>query len=123
MIKNAISGFAVNDLEKARGFYSQTIGLTVTAHENLLQLHTPGGAVIFMYPKPEHIPASFTILNFMVDNIETEVSRLKNEGVFFDHYDDGQHQTDANGIFRGQPPLIAWFKDPFGNILSLIQIQ
>jgi predicted enzyme related to lactoylglutathione lyase len=70
MIKNAISGFAVNDLEKAKGFYSQTMGLNVTAHENLLKLHTPCGAVIFMYPKPAHVPATFTILNFMVDDIE-----------------------------------------------------
>jgi catechol 2,3-dioxygenase-like lactoylglutathione lyase family enzyme len=122
MIKNAISGFAVNNLEKAREFYSQTMGLRLTAHENLLQLHTPGGAVIFIYPKPAHVPATFTILNFMVDDIEREAARLKNEGVIFDRYDDGQHQTDSDGVFRAQLPLIAWFKDPFGNILSLIQI-
>ena len=120
-INEAISGFAVNDLEKARQFYSDVIGLKVTSDDMVLQLHTPGGAIILVYPKANHEPATFTILNLIVDDIKATMMQLKEKGIVFDPYDDGQHKTDEDGIFRGAPSLIAWFKDPFGNILSVIQ--
>jgi catechol 2,3-dioxygenase-like lactoylglutathione lyase family enzyme len=121
MFKNtkAFSGFSVNDLQKARQFYSEILGLEVS--ENMgLELHIAGGNHILVYPKPNHTPATFTILNFPVDNIEKAVEELRKRGVTFESYED-PIKTDEKGIFRGGGPNIAWFKDPAGNILSVLE--
>ena len=121
MFKNtkAFSGFSVNDLQKARQFYSETLGLEVS--ENMgLELHIAGGNNILVYPKPNHTAATFTILNFPVNDIEKTVEELRKKGVIFESYEE-PIKTDENGIFRGRAPNIAWFKDPAGNILSVIE--
>jgi len=116
----AFSGFSVDDLRKAKDFYGQVLGLEVSESPEGLELHIAGGARIFIYPKPNHIPATFTILNFPVDNVEATVDQLLKCGVRFEHYDQGNLKTDEKGIFRGPGPTIAWFKDPAGNILSVL---
>jgi catechol 2,3-dioxygenase-like lactoylglutathione lyase family enzyme len=122
--KSAFSGFSVDDLAKAKEFYSATLGLRVDDEGVGLRLHLPGGGTVFAYPKAEHQPATFTILNFEVDNIDETVDELTNRGVQFEHYKDGP-KTDEKGVLRGREkklgPDIAWFKDPAGNILSVIQ--
>ena len=117
---HAFSGFSVDDIQKAKEFYSRTLGLEVSESNGLLTLHLAGGSTVLIYPKPNHIPATFTILNFPVDNIEEAVDRLTKSGVRFERYE-GELQTDAKGIFRGGGPPIAWFKDPAGNILSVLE--
>ena len=117
----AFSGFAVNDLQKAKEFYGQTLGLDVSEAHGLFQLHIAGGTTILMYPKENHTPATFTILNFPVANIEQTVDELTRRGVHFESYNEGELVTDERGIFRGGGPLIAWFKDPAGNILSVLE--
>ena len=117
----AFSGFSVDNVQKAREFYSQTLGLEVSEVNGLLELHLAGGAKVLIYPKPNHTPATFTILNFPVDNIEQAVDELARRGVHFEHYDEDNLKTDEKGIFRGGGPLIAWFKDPAGNILSVLE--
>jgi len=123
MFKNtkAFSGFSVNDIQKAKDFYSQTLGLEVSEMNGLLNLHIVGGTEILIYPKPNHTPATFTILNFPVDNIEQAVDELTKRGVRFEIYNEKELKTDEKGIFRGGGPLIAWFKDPAGNILSVLE--
>ena len=124
MFKNtkAFSGFSVNDLQKARQFYGDILGLEVS--ENMgLELHIAGGNKIFVYQKPNHTPATFTILNFPVDNIEKAVEELRDKGIIFEKYDYGSIKTDESGIMRGNGPAIAWFKDPAGNILSVLEQQ
>ena len=116
----AFSGFSVDDLRKAKDFYGQVLGLEVSESPEGLELHIAGGARIFIYPKPNHIPATFTILNFPVDNVEATVDQLLKRGVRCEHYDQGNLKTDEKGIFRGPGPTIAWFKDPAGNILSVL---
>jgi predicted enzyme related to lactoylglutathione lyase len=118
----AFSGFSVNDIEKAKDFYGSTLGLEVTeGMMGILQLAIEGNNnKIIIYPKPNHTPASFTILNFPVDNVDEAVNELTAKGVVFEHYDYGRIKTDENGIMRGNGPTIAWFKDPAGNILSVI---
>jgi predicted enzyme related to lactoylglutathione lyase len=119
---HAFSGFSVNDVHKAKQFYGQTLGLEVAEvpqMQNLLELRLAGGAKVLIYPKPDHRPATFTILNFPVDNVEKAVDELGKRGVRFERYD-GEIKTDEKGIFRGGGPLIAWFKDPAGNILSVL---
>ena len=116
---HAFSGFSVDDIQKAKEFYSRTLGLEVSESNGLLTLHLAGGSTVLIYPKPNHIPATFTILNFPVDNIEEAVDRLTKGGVRFERYE-GDLKTDEKGIFRGGGPLIAWFKDPAGNILSVL---
>lgn len=116
----AFSGFSVDDIPKAREFYGRTLGLDVTEQHGLLFLHIAGGGKILMYPKPDHAPATFTILNFPVSNIEEAVDQLTERGVRFESYG-GDLKTDEKGIFRGGGPLIAWFKDPAGNILSVLE--
>jgi predicted enzyme related to lactoylglutathione lyase len=116
----AFSGFSVDDLRKAKDFYGQTLQLEVSEANGLLELHVAGGTKILIYPKPNHAPATFTILNFPVDDVEAAVDELTRRGVRFEHYD-GDLQTDEKGIFRGGGPKIAWFKDPAGNILSVLQ--
>lgn len=127
MFKNtkAFSGFSVNDLQGARKFYGQTLGLDVSEGEmGTLDLEIAGGCHILIYPKPNHVPATFTILNFPVDNIEAAVDELTKRGVSFEQYDEPEIKTDAKGIHRGdEGPNIAWFKDPAGNILSVLEVE
>ena len=122
--KAAFSGFSVDGLAKAKEFYTQTLGLKVDDQGMGLRLHLPDGGTVFVYPKEDHQPATFTILNFEVDNIDEAVDELTNRGVQFEHYE-GDLKTDEKGILRGlsqnMGPDIAWFKDPAGNILSVIQ--
>ena len=117
----AFSGFSVNDVQRAKEFYGQTLGLDVSESNGLLQLHIAGGTTILMYPKENHIPATFTILNFPVDNIEQAVNELVSRGVQFESYNESGLVTDERGIFRGGGPKIAWFKDPAGNLLSVLE--
>jgi predicted enzyme related to lactoylglutathione lyase len=117
----AFSGFSVDDIAKARKFYGETLDLKVTTGEmGILSLHVADGHPILVYPKADHEPATFTILNFPVGDIEVAVDELVRRGVVFEQYE-GELQTDAKGIFRGGGPLIAWFRDPAGNILSVLQ--
>ncbi len=117
----ALSGFAVDDLPKAKEFYGQTLGLRMSEEHGLLRLHIAGGTDIIVYPKADHSPATFTILNFPVDDVESAVDQLAERGVRFERYDAMAAHTDDRGIFRGGGPYIAWFKDPAGNILSVLQ--
>ena len=117
---SAFSSFSVDDLSKAKEFYDKTLGVNIAETPNGLGLHLAGGGEVFIYPKPNHVPATFTVLNFRVDNIEQTVDDLTARGVQFEHYE-GEMPTDEKGIFRGVGPLIAWFKDPAGNILSVHQ--
>jgi predicted enzyme related to lactoylglutathione lyase len=119
----AFSGFSVDDIAKAKKFYGQTLDLEVTEANGLLTLHIAGGAEIIVYPKPNHVPATFTILNFPVDDVEKTVAALKERGVRFEIYKEKDFQTDDQGIARGMGPTIAWFKDPAGNILSVLEKQ
>jgi catechol 2,3-dioxygenase-like lactoylglutathione lyase family enzyme len=123
MFKNtkAFSGFSVNDTQKAKEFYSHTLELAVSEKNGLLFLHIAGGTEILIYPKPNHTPATFTILNFPVDNVEKAVDELMKRGVHFEIYNEADLKTDEKGIFRGGGPKIAWFKDPAGNILSVLE--
>jgi len=116
----AFSGFSVNDIGKAKDFYGQTLGLEVSEAHGLLTLHVAGGARILIYPKPTHTAATFTILNFPVDDIEKAVDALTKRGIRLERYE-GDMKTDEKGIFRGGGPKIAWFKDPAGNILSVLE--
>jgi catechol 2,3-dioxygenase-like lactoylglutathione lyase family enzyme len=115
----AFSGFAVDDLEAARNFYGQTLGLNTSEHYGLLTLHLAGDRDTLVYPKPDHVPASYTILNFQVDDIDAAVGELASRGVRLERYD-GLGQ-DEKGINRAGGPYIAWFKDPAGNILAVLQ--
>ena len=115
----AFASFSVNDLVKAREFYTQKLGLDVAESAEGLDVRL-GGERVFIYPKPNHTPASFTVLNFIVDDIETAVDELNNLGVRFEKYE-GEIKTDEKGIHRNEGPMIAWFKDPAGNILSVLQ--
>ena len=118
----AFSSFSVNDLQKAKAFYQEILGVNVTDNPmGLIELNIEGGNKILVYPKPDHTPATFTVLNFPVTNIEEAVDELIQKGVLFEQYE-GQIQTNKKGISRGNGgPDIAWFKDPSGNILSLIE--
>ncbi len=115
----AFSGFAVDDLEQARQFYGETLGLKTSEEYGLMTLHLAGDRDTLVYPKPDHTPATYTILNFPVDAIDEAVDELGARGVRFERYDGfGQ---DEKGIFRDEGPYIAWFKDPAGNLLSVLQ--
>ena len=118
----AYSGFAVDDLQKAREFYGETLGLktSVLDEENgLLSLHLAGDRDTLVYLKPDYAPANYTILNFPVDDVDAAVDELAPRGVIFERYDG--FEQDEKGIARGPGPQIAWFKDPAGNILSVHQ--
>lgn len=117
----AFSGFSVNDLQKAKDFYGQTLGLEVSDRNGLLELHIAGGTHILVYPKPDHTPAAFTILNFPVHDIDQAVDELARRGVQFESYNQSRLVTDEKGISRSGGPKIAWFKDPAGNILSVLE--
>jgi catechol 2,3-dioxygenase-like lactoylglutathione lyase family enzyme len=114
----AFSGFSVDDVPAAREFYEKTLGMTVAEQNGMLQLTVAGGAQVLIYPKPNHEPASFTILNFPVPDVEAAVDELTSRGISFLRYE-GFDQDDK-GIFRGGGPLIAWFNDPAGNVLSVV---
>jgi catechol 2,3-dioxygenase-like lactoylglutathione lyase family enzyme len=123
MFKEAktFSSFSVNDLQKAREFYGEKLGLDVSQTPEGLELHTDDN-VVFLYPKPNHTPASFTVLNFYVNNIEAAVDELNSLGIPLEHYNLPHIKTDQRGIARGpHGPTIAWFKDPAGNILSVVE--
>jgi catechol 2,3-dioxygenase-like lactoylglutathione lyase family enzyme len=115
----AFSGFAVDDLDRAREFYEETLGLKTSTEYGLLTLHLAGDRPTLVYPKPDHEPANYTILNFPVDDIEKAVDELAGRGVQFERYDD--MPQDERGIMREGGPYIAWFTDPAGNILSVLQ--
>lgn len=117
---NAFSSFSVKDLEEAKKFYGQTLGIEISESEEGLNLHLKGGNDVFIYPKPDHTPATFTILNFVVDDVERTVDELIKLGIRFQIYNEGELKTDDKGILHGKPK-IAWFKDPFGNFLSLLE--
>jgi predicted enzyme related to lactoylglutathione lyase len=117
----AFSGFSVDDVAKAKQFYGETLGLDVSEANGLLTLNIAGDRGTLIYPKPDHTPASFTVLNFPVDDVEAAVDELTGRGVRFERYEGTDIETDAKGVFRGGGPLIAWFKDPAGNVLSVIQ--
>jgi len=119
----AFSGFAVDDIEKARQFYAETLGLEVTEANGMLTLHIAGDRPVLVYPKPNHTPASFTILNFPVEDIQPAVDQLAARGVVFERYEGTPAATDEKGIFRGGGPLIAWFTDPAGNVLSVVESE
>ena len=116
----AFSGFAVPDLGQARAFYGDTLGLRTSEDVGLLTLHLAGDRDVLIYPKPDHVPATYTILNFPVDDVEQAVDELTARGVTFERYE-GAGQ-DEKGISRGMGPTIAWFTDPAGNILSVLEI-
>jgi catechol 2,3-dioxygenase-like lactoylglutathione lyase family enzyme len=118
----AFSGFAVDDLEKARAFYADTLGVRVTDDDGILTLHLADGErPTLIYPKPDFEPATYTILNFPVEDVEAAVHELTSRGVQFERYEG--FDQDEKGISRGQGPDIAWFKDPAGNILSVLKID
>ncbi|HKF16276.1 MAG TPA: VOC family protein [Candidatus Dormibacteraeota bacterium] len=116
---HAYSGFSANDIQKAKEFYAETLGLKVTEEHGMLTLHLAGGGKVIIYPKDDHEPALFTVLNFPVDNIDQAVDGLAKAGIRFERYE-GISQ-DERGIQREYGPPIAWFKDPAGNILSVLE--
>ena len=123
-IKSVFSSFSTDDLKKSEEFYSQTVGLKVEEDKTmgLLKLHLPGGTTVMVYPKDNHEPAAFTVLNLVVDDIDTAVDNLSAKGVKFETYEG--FKQDAKGIARSDKPeagpSIAWFKDPAGNVISVI---
>jgi catechol 2,3-dioxygenase-like lactoylglutathione lyase family enzyme len=116
---NAFSGFAVDDLPKAREFYENTLGLRVSEEDDLLVLHLAGDRDTMIYPKPDFTPATYTILNFQVPDVDEAVDELSRRGVRFERYEG--FDQDEKGIWRGEGPTIAWFTDPAGNILSVLE--
>lgn len=123
----AFSGFSVSDQAKAKDFYTKTLGLELTDESMGLNFKLPDGGSLFVYPKDDHQPATFTVLNFVVADIDEAVDSLAAAGVQFEHYDNMPAKPDEKGIMRGltagQGPDIAWFKDPAGNILSVLQVK
>ena len=113
------SGLAVHDMQEARQFYSETLGLRTSEEYGLMWLHLAGGRDTLVYEQPNATAASFTILNFEVDDIDATVDALSAQGVRFEHFDGGVQ--DRKGVFRDEGPYIAWFKDPSGNVLSVLQ--
>lgn len=124
MLRDAkpFSSFSTNNLKTAREFYADKLGLKVSETPEGLQLSLEGGSEVFLYPKSNHAPATFTVLNFIVDDIDKTVDELNRMGIEFEHYNQPELKTDDRGIMRGGPgPTIAWFKDPAGNIISVVQ--
>ena len=117
----AFSGFSAADIQAVKKFYSETLGLDVTESHGLLRLGLAGGNNVLIYPKPNHVPATFTVLNFPVKDVDLAVDELTKRGVRFENYDLPDLKTDKKGIMRGNGPTIAWFKDPAGNILSVVE--
>ena len=117
----AFSGFAVDDLEKAKAFYEDVLGLETSEEHGLMTLHLAGDRPTLVYPKPDHEPATYTVLNFPVDDVDAAVEALMERGVAFEIYE--QSGQDEKGVMRQYGPPIAWFRDPAGNILSVIQLD
>lgn len=117
----AFSGFSVDDIPAAKRFYGETLGLDVNEIGDMLELKLATGGAVLIYPKPNHVPATFTVLNFPVADMPATVAELRQRGVAFESYDQPGLKTDEDGIFRGGGPLIAWFTDPAGNILSVLE--
>lgn len=117
----AFSGFSVDDVDAAHAFYADTLGLEVLWDETgFLRILLPSGGSVLAYAKPNHVPAEFTILNFPVEDVEAAVDELNSRGVVTKIYDDADFPTDAKGVSRGRGPDIAWFRDPAGNVLSVL---
>jgi len=123
MLENAatFSSFSVDDLQRAKDFYNGVLKLAARETPEGLALQYPGGGRTFIYSKKNHEPATFTVLNFVVDNVDAAVKELKSRGVRFEIYDGPDVKTDEQGVARGNGPTIAWFKDPAGNILSVVE--
>ena len=117
----AFAGFAVRDVAAARDFYTQTLGIPVDERNGMLELRLGRHATVLVYPKPDHTPATFTVLNIPVDDIDAAVDELTARGVTFERYD-GMPAMDAKGVMRGEGPPIAWFTDPSGNIMSVVEV-
>jgi catechol 2,3-dioxygenase-like lactoylglutathione lyase family enzyme len=116
---HAFSGFSSNDIPAARAFYAETLGLEVTEQNDMLTLHLAGGGTVLVYPKDDHQPATYTCLNFRVADIDATVDELTSRGITFERYE-GASQ-DERGVAREYGPPIAWFRDPAGNILSILE--
>ena len=114
----AYSGFAVPDIEQAREFYGATLGIKVTEEHGMLTLHLAGDRPTLIYPKPDHQPANYTILNFQVEDVEQAVDALAARGVTMERYEGAEQ--DEKGVHRGEGPDIAWFTDPAGNIIAVL---
>ena len=117
----AFSGFAVDDLQKAKAFYEEVLGLRTSEEHGLMTLHLAGDRPTLVYPKPDHEPATYTILNFPVEDIDAAVDALMERGVAFEIYEESGQ--DDKGVMRQYGPPIAWFRDPAGNILSVLQLD
>jgi catechol 2,3-dioxygenase-like lactoylglutathione lyase family enzyme len=118
----AFSSFSVNDIQKANDFYSKTLGLKVKEEElGNLRLELSNGYNVMVYPKENHVPAAFTVLNFVVESVDKSVDELIKLGISMEHYAESDFKTDEKGVFRGDGICIAWFKDPAGNIFSLFE--
>ena len=121
---SAFSSFSVSDTVKSKQFYEKTLGLEVTEvpeMKGLLNIQVKGSGRVMLYTKPDHVPGSFTVLNFMVQDVEKTVDELTGKGVKFEIYSNKNIKTDNKGILRGKGSAIAWFKDPSGNIISVIE--
>jgi predicted enzyme related to lactoylglutathione lyase len=120
----AFSSFSVDDVVAAKQFYGETLGLEISdvpEMDGILDLSLAGGGQVMIYAKPDHSPATFTVLNFRADDIDRAVDQLADRGVDFEIYDEGEIKTDEKGIMRSNGPQIAWFRDPAGNVLSVLQ--
>jgi len=118
----AFSGIAVKDIAQAKQFFGEVLGLRVDEGEmGMLVLRPTGASPILLYPKPDHVPATYTVLNFPVADVAATVAALTERGVAFEHYEGSEVETDDDGVFRGGGPLIAWFTDPSGNVMSVIE--
>ena len=115
------SGFSTNDIPKTKEFYGNTLGLNVSENNGLLMINLSEDTRVVVYPKPNHEPATFTVLNIPVKDVDAVVDELTKSGVQFEHYNMPEFKTDAKGIYRGRGPLIAWLKDPAGNVISIIE--
>jgi len=121
-VLNTFSSFSVNDVAAAKKFYGETLGLDVKdGPMGFMEIDVPGGGHVTCYPKPDHQPATFTVLNLIVPNIDEAVDELNGKGVTMEQYDFGETKTDARGVMRDEGPPIAWFKDPSGNVISVIE--
>jgi catechol 2,3-dioxygenase-like lactoylglutathione lyase family enzyme len=121
----AFSSFSVDDLQKAKQFYGETLGIEVVETPEGLELHIAGGTPVFVYPSDNYTPPKHTVLNFPVEDVEAAVDELAKRGVSMEHYDLPDIKTDEKGIFRGEtgPPAIAWFKDPADHVLSVLEVR
>jgi catechol 2,3-dioxygenase-like lactoylglutathione lyase family enzyme len=117
----AFSGFSVDDIAVAREFYRGVLGLVVLERDGMLDLELGGGQRVLVYPKADHQPATYTVLNFTVRDVTAAVAGLTERGVRFEHYEGTPVETDEDGVFRGGGPPIAWFTDPAGNVMSVVE--